>query len=113
MSKSRISRDIKTLFYFSVTCYKKRVMKKSNNDFNFRNQSNRSLFIAGGDEFFLGGGGNGGGSLEYYRASGGKFYCDRTKILWVPSLSSTLPPPLSGINVDRCLNDNKRESVSL
>ena len=47
MSKSRISRDIKTLFYFSVTCYKKRVMKKSNNDFNFRNQSNRSLFIAG------------------------------------------------------------------
>lgn len=56
MSKSRISRDIKTLFYFSVTCYKKRVMKKSNNDFNFRNQSNRSLFIAGGDGFFLGGG---------------------------------------------------------
>ena len=65
-----------------------------------------------GDGFFLGRGGNGGGSLEYYRASGGKFYCDRTKILWVPSLSSTLPP-LSGINVDRCLNDNKRESVSL
>lgn len=56
MSKSRISRDIKTLFYFSVTCYKKRVMKKSNNDFNFRNQSNRSLFIAGGDGFFFGGG---------------------------------------------------------
>lgn len=100
MSKSRISRDIKTLFYFSVTCYKKRVMKKSNNDFNFRNQSNQSLFIAGGDGFFLGGGGNGGGggSLEYYRASGGKFYCDRTKILWVPSLSSTLPPPLG----DKC-----------
>ena len=70
--------------------------------------------LLGGDGFFLGGGGgNGGGSLEYYRASGGKFYCDRTKILWVPSLSSTLPPPLSGINVDRCLNDNKRESVSL
>lgn len=113
MSKSRISRDIKTLFYFSVTCYKKRVMKKSNNDFNFRNQSNRSLFIAGGGtDFFLGGGGNGGGSLEYYRASGGKFYCDRTKILRVPSLSSTLPP-LSGINVDRCLNDNERGSVSL
>lgn len=112
MSRSRISRDIKTLFYFSVTCYKKRVMKKSNNDFNFRNQSNRSLFIAGGDGFFFGGGGNGGGSLEYYRASGGKFYCDRTKILRVPSLSSTLPP-LSGINVDRCLNDNERESVSL
>lgn len=56
MSKSRISRDIKTLFYFSVTRYKKRVMKKSNNDFNFRNQSNQSLFIAGGDGFFLGGG---------------------------------------------------------
>lgn len=57
MSKRRISRDIKTLFYFSVTCYKKRVMKKSNNDFNFRNQSNQSLFIAGGDGFFLGGDG--------------------------------------------------------
>ena len=75
-------------------------MKKSNNDFNFRNQSNRSLFIAGGgDGFFWGGGnGGGGGSLEYYRASGGKFYCDRTKILRVPSLSSTLPPPLG----DKC-----------
>lgn len=61
MSKSRISRDIKTLFYFSVTCYKKRVMKKSNNDFNFRNQSNRSLFIAGvGDGFFFRGGGTEG-----------------------------------------------------
>lgn len=60
MSKSRISRDIKTLFYFSVTCYKKRVMKKSNNDFNFRNQSNQSLFIAGGDGFFLGGEGTEG-----------------------------------------------------
>ena len=32
-------------------------MKKSNNDFNFRNQSNQSLFIAGGDGFFLGGDG--------------------------------------------------------
>ena len=75
-------------------------MKKSNNDFNFRNQSNRSLFIAGGGaDFFLGGGnGGGGGSLEYYRASGGKFYCDRTKILCAPSLSSTLPPPLE----DKC-----------
>ena len=58
MSRSRISRDIKTpFFYFSVTCYKKRVMNKSNNDFNFRVRSNRSLFIAGGDGFlFLGGG---------------------------------------------------------
>ena len=61
MSKSRISRDIKTLFYFSVTCYKIRVMKKSNNDFNFRNQSNRSLFIAGGGtDFFWGGEGTEG-----------------------------------------------------
>lgn len=60
MSKSRISRDIKTLFYFSVTCYKIRVMKKSNNDFNFRNQSNRSLFIAGGGGFFFGGEGTEG-----------------------------------------------------
>lgn len=62
MPKSRISRDIKTLFYFSVTCYKKRVMKKSNNDFNFRNQSNRSLFIAGGGGriFFWGGEGTEG-----------------------------------------------------
>ena len=51
------------------------------------------------DGFFFGRGGNGGGSLEYYRASGGKFYCDRTKILWVPSLSSTLPPPPLG---DKC-----------
>ena len=60
MSKSRISPDIKTLFYFSVTCYKKRVMKKSNNDFNFRNQSNRSLFIAGGGKDFFGGEGTEG-----------------------------------------------------
>ena len=63
MSRSRISRDIKTLFYFSVTCYKKRVMNKSNNDFNFRVQSNRSLFIAGGTVFFFfffGGGGTEG-----------------------------------------------------
>ena len=77
-------------------------MNKSNNDFNFRVRSNRSLFIAGGDGFFFweggNGGGGGGGSLEYYRASGGKFYCDRTKILWAPSLSSTLPPPLG----DKC-----------
>ena len=53
-----------------------------------------------GHYLLLGGGGNGGegGSLEYYRASGGKFYCDRTKILWAPSLSSTLPPPLG----DKC-----------
>ena len=49
-----------------------------------------------GHYLLLGGGGNGGGSLEYYRASGGKFYCDRTKILWAPSLSSTLPPPSRG-----------------
>lgn len=75
-------------------------------------QTGHYLLLGWGTDFFFGGGGNGGGSLEYYRASGGKFYCDRTKILWVPSLSSTLPP-LSGINVDRCLNDNKRESVSL
>ena len=52
--------------------------------------------LLGGTDFFWGGGGNGGGSLEYYRASGGKFYCDRTKILWVPSLSSTLLPPSRG-----------------
>ena len=54
--------------------------------------------LLGGGRIFFGGGGNGGGSLEYYRASGGKFYCDRTKILRVPSLSSTLPPPLG----DKC-----------
>ena len=64
--------------------------------------------LLGGTDFFFGrggtegeggnGGGGGGGSLEYYRASGGKFYCDRTKILWAPSLSSTLPPPLG----DKC-----------
>ena len=38
-------------------------MNKSNNDFNFRVQSNRSLFIAGGTDFFFFflGGGNGGG----------------------------------------------------
>ena len=49
-------------------------MNKSNNDFNFRVRSNRSLFIAGGTDFFFGRGGNGGGggSLEYYRASGGE-----------------------------------------
>lgn len=65
MSRSRISRDIKTpFFYFSVTCYKKRVMNKSNNDFNFRVRSNRSLFIAGGDGFFFWEGGNGGGGGE-------------------------------------------------
>lgn len=28
-------------------------MNKSNNDFNFRVRSNRSLFIAGGDGFFF------------------------------------------------------------
>lgn len=61
-------------------------------------QTGHYLLLGGGRIFFLGGGGNGGGSLEYYRASGGKFYCDRTKILWVPSLSSTLPPPLG----DKC-----------
>lgn len=76
-------------------------------------QTGHYLLLGGGDGFFWGGGnGGGGGSSEYYRASGGKFYCDRTKILRVPSLSSTLPP-LSGINVDRYLNDNERESVSL
>ena len=35
-------------------------MKKSNNDFNFRNQSNRSLFIAGGGTDFFGGEGTEG-----------------------------------------------------
>ena len=35
-------------------------MKKSNNDFNFRNQSNRSLFIAGGGRIFFGGEGTEG-----------------------------------------------------
>ena len=59
-------------------------------------QTGHYLLLGGTDFFFGGGGGNGGGSLEYYRASGGKFYCDRTKILWVPSLSSTLPPPSRG-----------------
>lgn len=103
MSKSRISRDIKTLFYFSVTCYKKRVMKKSNNDFNFRNQSNRSLFIAGGGRILL-----------YYtiEPQGGNFIVTEPKFSGSPP---SLPhsPPLSGINVDRCLNDNERGSVSL
>ena len=59
-------------------------------------QTGHYLLLGGTDFFFWeggNGGGGGGGSLEYYRASGGKFYCDRTKILWAPSLSSTLPPP--------------------
>ena len=59
-------------------------------------QTGHYLLLGWGTDFFFGGGGNGGGSLEYYRASRGKFYCDRTKILRVPSLSSTLPPPSRG-----------------
>lgn len=65
-------------------------------------QTGHYLLLGGTDFCFWeggNGGGGGGGSLEYYRASGGKFYCDRTKILWAPSLSSTLPPPSLG---DKC-----------
>lgn len=94
MSRSRISRDIKTLFYFSVTCYKKRVMKKSNNDFNFRNQSNRSLFIAGGGTDFFGGEGTEGEGdhQNTIEPQGGNFIVTEPKFSGSPPCLPHSPP---------------------